>query len=92
MAKDSVVGNHRFNFDPSNIGGESVSLTTSILSNGEPDGIFINQVISLQSYGNSASINLFSTQITPTVLRELANQLESAILEAKAKIRGQKAG
>ena len=35
------------------------------------------------SYGNSASINLFSSQLTPELLRKLADQLDQALTLAK---------
>ncbi|MFI5404979.1 MAG: hypothetical protein ACHQ1D_00550 [Nitrososphaerales archaeon] len=72
---------HRFNFSPSENGGESLTITTEFLDNGDhalglPKGIFTNQKLILQSYGNSASINLYGIQITSDKLRELANQLD----------------
>ncbi len=63
--------------------GESIVIETDIIDNGdnEPDksSRFLNQRITLQSYGNSASINLFGASMTPKFLRELANEIESAM-------------
>jgi len=78
---DTVLATHCFNFDPLNHGGGAVQLTTRFIANGDPitkdEGIFLNQEFSLQSYGNSASINLCGTMLTPKILRELANELET---------------
>ncbi len=70
--------------------GESLSLTTAMYSNGDPvkynngklEGVYFNQELTLHSYCNSASFNLVGAAITPSLLRELANQLESEILKA----------
>jgi hypothetical protein len=75
---------HSFNFSPKQNGGESLILTTIFYDNGDKDdsSIYTNQSITLQSYENSASINLSGIQITPEILRELADQLEKARKEA----------
>lgn len=78
---DKVLHRDCFVFNEEDNGGESLSLTTSWIDNGddidlEGAGIYVNQELSLQSYGNSASFNLCSSIITPSLLRKLANSLE----------------
>jgi hypothetical protein len=84
---DAVVKTHSFNFNPHDNGGESLILTTKFIANGDPGGLFLNQEMTLQSYCNSATIALYGATITPHILRELANQLESAFLAAKEKVK-----
>ena len=68
--------------------GEGVFVETDIVDNGDRDkglkiGVFLNQRIVLNSYGNSAQLNLYSYYFTPEKLRELANKLESEIVKAQ---------
>jgi hypothetical protein len=76
-----LLKTHNFNFSPEENGGEGLTLTTKFFANGDPitknQGVFWNQELTLQSYGNSATINLFGINLTPDVLRKLANELES---------------
>ena len=68
---------HFFNFSPSEIGGESLTLSTIFYDNGDgPKDPFINQELTLHSYGNSASFILNGITLTPAILRKLANELE----------------
>lgn len=78
---------HVFCFDPNNRGGEAFLLTTEFIDNGDKNenSIFLNQQLTLHSYCNSATFNLCGTPLTPENLRKLANELESAMIEAKAK-------
>lgn len=86
---NKVVGQHSFTFNQNNNSGEEVSLDTTMYDNG--DGvIYYNQEISLQSYCNSASINLVGTQITPNMLRQLANELEKVHNKAELEIQQNK--
>ena len=77
---DKVLSTHVFVFNKGDNGGESLMLTTKFIANGdditENEGIYINQELNLQSYCNSASLNLFGCNITPEILRQLANELE----------------
>lgn len=75
---------HRFVLNPRANGGESLTLHTTFIDNGDPGpgGIFTNQRLTLQSYNNAASLELYGAQITPDVLRKLANELERALAEA----------
>ena len=68
--------------------GEGVFVETDIVDNGDRDkglkiGVFLNQRIVLNSYGNSAQLNLYSSCFTPENLRELADGLESEIVKAQ---------
>lgn len=57
-------------------GGEQIVLITEFFDNGDrPAQIFTNQQIILQSYGNSASINLCSAQLNSNVLFRLAKEM-----------------
>lgn len=80
--QDTELARVSFNFDKTLNGGESLILTTTYIANGDPitknGGVYTNQTLTLYSYGNSASFNLYSATITPEALRELANKLESA--------------
>lgn len=71
---------HTFNFSPSDNSGESLVLTTDFIENGDKshpsDGVFLNQTLTLNSYCNSASFNLYNAILTPELLRKLADELE----------------
>lgn len=70
--------------NPHDNGGETVAITVEIFDNGDFDGnsIYTLSTVSLQSYGNSASMSL--PNVTPEFLRELASELQSAICVAAA--------
>ncbi len=82
--KNEILGRHCYKFNPQDNGGEQVSLVTTMLDNGE--NVIINQEIELQSYCNSASIKLYGAVLSPDMLRDMANQLESELIKAKAKM------
>jgi hypothetical protein len=85
---DKFFHQHSFNFAPKEPGGESLCLFTHFYDNGDrtPVGIYTNQKIVLNSYSSSASINLCGFQITPDVLRKLADELEEARETAANKV------
>lgn len=86
MSKENdVVGRSVFSFNPKDNGGEQLILTTTFIANGDENGVFMNQELSLQSYCNSASFSLCGAIMTPDLLRELANQLDAELIKAKAK-------
>lgn len=82
--QEKILEKHRF-YIGENHGGECLVLETKFLSNGDLDGIFTNQKLTLHSYSNSASFDLCGTSFTPENLRQLANELESALIRAKQK-------
>lgn len=82
---EKLLAKHHFVFNKKDNGGEALELITKFYDNGDGE-IFTNQEIKLNSYGNSASIELCGVEITPDLLRELANRLESAKLEVKSKL------
>lgn len=82
---EKYLGRHIFTFNPEDNGGESLSLETEIFDNGDGE-IVTNQSINLQSYCNSAAIELHGAQITPDTLRQCANELEKALNKAEAQI------
>jgi len=64
--------------NPEDNGGETVAITVEIYDNGDYDAL---GRVSLQSYGNSASISL--PNLTPEFLREFADKLEAELTEVK---------
>lgn len=90
-SKESMVKRHVFVFNPQDNGGESLVLRTEFVHNGDPvddgKGIFTNQELTLHSYCNAASFQLSGASITPEILRKLANELESAGVQARAQIK-----
>lgn len=80
-------------FNNQDNGGESLTLVTDYFDNGDaaaglPDGIYMNQKLTLQSYGNSASFDLCGATITPESLRKLAEILENGEKSARSKVVG----
>lgn len=84
---DQVVRLHYFNFTPQENGGEALVLNTMYFANGDKitatEGIYINQTLTLQSHGNSASFNLYAGMLTPAMLRKCADELEKAEINAR---------
>lgn len=79
MKENKLIHRHYFNFSPKENGGECFSLVTEFFDNGdEKDNIYINQTFSLNSYCNCAQILLCGIQITPQILRKLADELSEA--------------
>ena len=70
--------------------GESIDITTEFYCNGDVDGVFLSQKITLQGYTNSAQINLCGITLTPEILRNLANQIELETIKAKEMTRKQR--
>lgn len=83
-AKEKSLLKHSFNLSPKERGNESLTITTEFVDNGDRNGksIYTNQTLTLQSYYNSASFNLNGIQITPEILRKLANELDEARTKA----------
>ncbi len=81
--KDKQLSQHIFNLSPKENGGEGLTLSTVFYHNGDPDGIYVNQELTLQSYGNSATFNLCGSPLLPDMLRKLANQLDDEMMLAK---------
>ena len=80
MKKDKTLAEHVFIFNEEDNGGESVSLITKFIGNGDPvtrkDGVYLNQELTLNSYCNHATFHLSGCSLTPENLRHLANELE----------------
>lgn len=90
IRQDESFKTHSFNLSPKENGGEALYLTTYFMWNGDDkDGVYTNQELTLSSYGNSASLNLYGIRITPEILRKLANELESKTIEANKMIEEQ---
>ncbi len=84
MTDTSKLGKVYKILNPEDNGGETVAITVEIFDNGDFDGnsIYTISRVDLQSYGNSASMSL--PNLDPEFLRELANELQSAICVAAA--------
>ena len=87
---EKLINRHTFIFNKGDNGGEQLILTTTFFAdvddNGnyvEPGNVYRNDELSLQSYCNSASFNLYCSSLTPAILRELADSLEQATNDAK---------
>lgn len=90
---DDELDQHRFSFNPKDNGGERLSLITKFYWNGDlpdKDCWYTNQELRLKSYCNSASFNLSGVQITPAVLRKLADELEQKQKGVQEKVFGSK--
>jgi len=84
MAK--LIGRHSYSFNPHDNGGEQLQLHTEFFQH-EGEAPFTNQQLTLQSYGNMATLTLCGVQITPENLRSLANQLDAKAAELKGRAR-----
>lgn len=85
---DKLLYRSSIELSPKNTnGGECLILTTEAYANRKPitdeDEVYYNQKLSLESYGNSASINLYNWTITPEMLRDAADQLEKMNTEIR---------
>ncbi len=100
MNKNTVnlLGSHTFEVTPHYNGGESLTLITdfydgpararSCRCGGDAGEIYSNQTLRLQSYGNSATMELSSNQFTPEILMSLSielNQFRNNIQEKQLK-------
>jgi len=75
MVENKPILREVFRFNHDENGGEALILTTEYFVN---DTIIeMRQELSLQSYGRSASINLGINELTPYLLRVLADHLEN---------------
>lgn len=81
--QDTLLATHTFTFilaphEPPDEGDNTLSLITEYFDNGDgaPKGIYSNQKLVMQSYGNTASFNLCGTSISADHLRKLANELD----------------
>lgn len=75
-----LIDSHIMICNPDCNGGENLVIKTNFYDNGdEENNIFINQEITLHSYGNSCSFNLCGSPLTVEVLRELANKIEAKL-------------
>jgi len=80
---NEVLGRHLFTFNKSNFGGEQLVLETKYISTDDVGEVIVNQFLTLNSYCNSATFNLYGAILTPENLRNLANQLESQLIKMK---------
>lgn len=83
MMDTEKLGEVRMELNPEDNGGEAVDIVVEIFDNGDYDAnsIYTLGTVTLQSYGNSASMSL--PNITPEFLREFAAKLEAEMAKAK---------
>jgi len=76
---DKLLATHTFVFTLSPGDDNTLSLVTEYFDNGDgvPEGIYENQKLMLQAYGNVAFFNLCGTNISADHLRKLANELDA---------------
>lgn len=84
MGNRNVISTHHFTFNPSDNGGESLVLQTSFISSGD-GGVYLEQKLQLNSYTNSATFNLAGATMTSSMLRQLADEIETAENDARIK-------
>ncbi len=84
------IHKHVFVFNKGVNGGESLRLETEYIPNGDPGELFTNQKLRLSSYENEASFTLVGAQLSPKLLRQLADELEKQETVAKEKLSLQK--
>jgi hypothetical protein len=72
------IGRYAFDFSPYLNGGESLTLLTTFLFDGDPEP-YLYQELCLNSYGNRAMFSLGSIMLTPEILRKLADELDKEI-------------
>lgn len=82
MSAEKKIGTHFFNLTPKANGGETIYVTTDFIDNGSNE-MYLNQEITLMSYGNCAKLMLYGTPLTPETLRQFADELEQKIEEVK---------
>lgn len=82
---DRILHTLLFTFNGQDNGGEALSLATRFLHNGDlgPQGMYVNQEITLQSYCNCAKIQLFGAPVDSAMLRKLADELDRAKIVAE---------
>lgn len=79
---EELVGTHVFNLTPTSNGGESILMTTKLYDNGDGEHYY-SQELTLHSYCNAANFELVGSPLTPRMLRELANELDSFLARNK---------
>lgn len=81
--RQKLVEVHVFCFNPHQNGGESFILSSKIIDDGDDEPLLEQQLI-LNSYGNSTTLNI--PNLTPQILRQLADELEQKLISAKENI------
>lgn len=88
--QENVIHKHIFELNYGDM-DERVVLETEFHTNGDPDGIFLNQFLTINNYhhNNVCSLGFYSGLFNPDRLRELADQIEEAqkVAVRAAKIR-----
>ena len=95
MGKETLLGEHRFEFDKKSHSGDGpISLVTKIYHNGDPypkyepkKSIFVNQSIVMHTCMNQLEIKGGCLGLMPKQLRQLADELERELEKAEAKVK-----
>ncbi len=75
---DQIIAKHNFML------GENLRVETLFLDNGDNENfVYLNQKLVVQGHVDDASLNLYGSIFGPEKLRQLANELESALIKAK---------
>ena len=85
---DKELEIHTFVFNKDANGGEQLILTTKLYTNGDGEidrenHLYFNQKLTLNSYGNAATIMLYGASLNPENLRRLANEIDSLMSRNK---------
>ena len=73
---------HAYTLNPTDNAGEAIYITTDITfdpSESKKEQVTLEHRITLNSYGNSATLNIDGVQITPAKLRLFADELQAEI-------------
>lgn len=77
---DQVIGKHNFML------GQNLRVETRFFDNGDNENfVYMNQKLIVQGSVDQASLNLSGSTFGPDKLRELANELESALIKMNSK-------
>ncbi len=79
------LGTTSIELNPECNGGETITLETTFNGDARFGEVWMNQKLTLNSYGNQASLSMYG-YLDPQKLRDMADQLEKAILAARTKL------
>ncbi len=81
------VESHSFTVNPYDNGGEQFTINTTIRKHGGDDNAYMTHQFVLQSYGSNAIIHI-GAQITPSMLRQWADELDEILAKIKGDCNG----
>jgi hypothetical protein len=81
------VAHHYFTVNEKDDSGEQLSIITKFYQyDDDPNDVYVNQEITLQSYSNSATFTLVGSPLLPAQLRQLADELEEIFNDLKGDV------